>query len=62
MLFVKTSVGYQLAKGNRTTIGPYSPDYRNGSDMRRALEAAILDKAYGIYMDLQRTTRASPTH
>ncbi len=50
----KTRKGYELAKGRRTTTGPYSPDYRSGSDMRRALEAAILDKAYGIYLDLQR--------
>jgi len=46
--------GYELAKGRRTTTGPYSPDYRPGSDMRRALEAAILDKAYGISLDLRR--------
>ncbi len=50
----KIRKGYELAKGRRTTTGPYSPNYRAGSDMRRALEAAILDKAYGIYLDLQR--------
>lgn len=50
----KPARGYELAKGKRTTTGPYSPDYRRGSDMRRALEAAIFDKGYGIYLDLQR--------
>jgi hypothetical protein len=44
----KIAKGYELAKGKRTTTGPYSPDYRTGSDMRRALEAAILDKADGM--------------
>jgi len=58
MLFLrKTAKGYELAKGKRTTTGPYSPDYRSGSDMRRTLEAAILDKAYGIYLELQRATK-----
>jgi len=57
----KPAKGYELAKGKRTTTGPYSPDYRRGSDMRRALEAAIFDKAFGIYMDLQRGERRSPS-
>jgi len=53
----KIAKGYELAKGKRTTTGPYSPDYRSGSDMRKTLEAAILDKAYGIYLELQRATK-----
>ncbi len=53
----KTAKGYELAKGKRTTTGPYSPDYRPGSDMRRTLEAAILDKAYGVYLELQRAIK-----
>ena len=53
----KIAKGYELAKGKRTTTGPYSPDYRSGSDMRKTLEAAILDKAYGIYLELQRALK-----
>lgn len=58
----KPAKGYELAKGKRTTTGPYSPNYRPGSDMRRALEAAILDKGYGIYLDLQRGERRGPSN
>lgn len=57
----KPARGYELAKGKRTTTGPYSPDYRHGSDMRRALEAAIFDKGFGIYLDLQRGERRGPS-
>lgn len=57
----KPTKGYELAKGKRTTTGPYSPNYQRDSDMRRALEAAILDKAYGIYVDLQRGQRRGPS-
>ena len=48
---------YKLARGKRTTTGPYSPDYRPGSDMRKTLQVAILDKAYGVYLELQRATK-----
>ena len=58
----KPTRGYELAKGKRTTTGPYSPDYRRGSDMRGALESAILDKAYGIQLELQRGFRRGSRH
>jgi hypothetical protein len=57
----KPAKGYELAKGRRTTTGPYSPNYRHGSDMRRALEAAVLDKAWSIYLEFQRGVRRGPT-
>jgi len=33
--------GFELARGNRTTVGPYEADYSNGSQLRKAIEAAI---------------------
>ena len=33
--------GFELARGNRTTVGPYEADYNEGSQLRKAIEAAI---------------------
>jgi len=33
--------GFELARGNRTTVGPYDADYNDGSQLRKAIEAAI---------------------
>jgi len=40
--------GYELARGKRTTVGPYSRDYRNGSDLRMMLETIINKIGYQI--------------
>ncbi len=42
--------GYELAKRKRTTMGPYSPDYSKGSQLRKALESAILSIADDIVL------------
>jgi hypothetical protein len=34
--------GYELARGRRITVGPYTANYTAGSDMRKVLEATIL--------------------
>jgi len=34
--------GYELAKGKRITVGPYTANYKKGSDMRKVLEETIL--------------------
>jgi hypothetical protein len=34
--------GYELARGRRITVGPYTANYKPGSDMRKVLEATIL--------------------
>ncbi|HWY79196.1 MAG TPA: HAD family hydrolase [Candidatus Sulfotelmatobacter sp.] len=34
--------GYELARGKRLTVGPYTANYGNGSDMRKVLEETIL--------------------
>ena len=33
--------GFELAKGKRTTVGPYSTNYAKGSELRKVLDAAI---------------------
>jgi hypothetical protein len=40
--------GYELARGKRTTVGPYSRDFRKGSDLRMMLETIINKVAYQI--------------
>ena len=44
----KISKGFEMARGERTTQGPYKADYRPGTDMREAIEDSILDIAYKI--------------
>ncbi|EKD86582.1 MAG: hypothetical protein ACD_37C00228G0004, partial [uncultured bacterium] len=34
--------GYELARGKRITVGPYTANYKKGSDMRKVLEETIL--------------------
>lgn len=34
--------GYELARGKRITVGPYTANYGKGSDMRKVLEETIL--------------------
>lgn len=33
--------GFELARGDRTTVGPYDADYNEGSQLRKAIESAI---------------------
>lgn len=42
------SKGYEMARGERITQGPYKADYSKGSEMRVAIEDSILDIAYDI--------------
>jgi len=35
--------GFQLTRGNRTRVGPYSSNYASGSDLRSAISYAIKD-------------------
>lgn len=43
--------GYELARGRRITIGPYSANYERDSDMRKALEEAILARGLDILVE-----------
>ena len=46
----KSSVnkGYQLARGKRTTVGPYFRNYKKGSDLRNVLDTIIKKIGYDI--------------
>lgn len=58
----KPSKGYELARGNRLTLGPYTPDYRTGSDMRRMLERAIERIGDDIVLNRQQRRTTGPNH
>jgi len=44
--------GYELARGKRITVGPYTANYKSGSDMRKVLEETIL--RIGLQIDTER--------
>lgn len=44
--------GYELAKGKRITVGPYTANYKKESDMRKVLEETIL--RIGLQIDINR--------
>jgi len=48
--------GYELARGRRITVGPYSANYKPDSDMRRVLEETILH--LGLEIDINRKKKA----
>lgn len=53
--------GYELARGDRTTLGPFLADYRKGTDLRRALENAINDISYHIVLKNKEKRRQAPS-
>ncbi len=46
--------GYQLARGKRTTVGPYSQNYKKNSDLYMVLETIIKKIGYDIVDKKQR--------
>jgi phosphoglycolate phosphatase-like HAD superfamily hydrolase len=44
--------GYELARGKRITVGPYTANYATGSDMRKVLEESIL--RIGLEIDVNK--------
>jgi len=40
--------GYQLARGKRITVGPYSGNYKKGSDLRNVLDTIVKKIGYDI--------------
>lgn len=40
--------GYHLARGKRTTVGPYTRNYKKGSDLRNVLDTIIKKIGYDI--------------
>lgn len=54
--------GYELARGKRITVGPYTANYERGSDMRKILEEAILRIGLAIDLDRKKNVVSAPTH
>jgi len=44
--------GFELARGKRITVGPYTANYTSGSDMRKVLEETIL--RIGLEIDIKK--------
>lgn len=54
--------GYEMARGKRTTVGPYTANYERGSDLRKVLEEIILRTGLSIAIDRRRSQIGAPTH
>lgn len=52
--------GYELARGKRITVGPYTANYKSGSDMRKVLEETILRIGLEISMERKKNIIKSP--
>ena len=54
--------GYELARGKRITVGPYSANYKKDSDMRKVLEETILRIGLEIDMERRKSVIQAPGH
>jgi 2-hydroxy-3-keto-5-methylthiopentenyl-1-phosphate phosphatase len=54
--------GYELARGKRITVGPYSANYKKDSDMRKVLEETILRIGLEIDMERKKSVVSAPGH
>lgn len=54
--------GYELARGKRITVGPYTANYRKGSDMRKVLEETILRVGLEIGIEKRKSVVNAPGH
>lgn len=52
--------GYELARGKRITVGPYTANYQKGSDMRKVLEETILRIGLEIAIDKKKHVIGAP--
>ena len=52
--------GYELARGKRITVGPYTANYQKGSDMRKVLEETILRIGLEIGVNQQKHIVSAP--
>jgi 2-hydroxy-3-keto-5-methylthiopentenyl-1-phosphate phosphatase len=52
--------GYELARGRRITVGPYTANYKAGSDMRKVLQATILKMGLEIAENKRKHVRINP--
>ena len=54
--------GYELARGKRITVGPYTANYKRGSDMRKVLEETILRIGLSVDIERRKSIVRSPGH
>lgn len=54
--------GYELARGKRITVGPYTANYKKGSDMKKVLEEVILRIGLAIDIDRKKNVVAASTN
>lgn len=54
--------GYEMARGERITVGPYTADYRRSTDMRKVLEQIILTKGLDIAVEARKRVVSAPQH
>ena len=54
--------GYELAVGERTTVGPYTADYTKGTDMRKILQESILSKGLAMVIERKKHVVSAPSH
>jgi hypothetical protein len=52
--------GYELARGKRITVGPYTANYKKGSDMRKVLEETILRMGLEISINQKKHIIGAP--
>lgn len=54
--------GYELARGKRLTVGPYTANFTKGSDLRKVLEQTILRIGLEIIEEKRKRVVLAPAH
>lgn len=54
--------GYELARGKRITVGPYTANYKKGGDLRKVLEETILRIALEVDFENKKNVVKAPGH
>lgn len=52
--------GYELARGKRITVGPYTANYKKGTDMRKVLEETMLRMGLEIDINQKKHVVSAP--
>ena len=53
---------YELAEGNRLTVGPYTADYQEGTDLFKMMMRIVTVIADSILEKREQRIRSSPAH
>lgn len=54
--------GYELARGKRLTVGPYTANFTKGSDLRKVLEQTLLRIGLEIIEEKRKRVVLAPAH